>query len=257
MPLETKRVLVTVKTYPNPSRKYGETVCVAGIDLATEQWIRLYPIPFRDLDEDKKFRKYAVIEVKAEKASGDSRPESFKVDTDSIKLLEHIDTKKSWARRKEIVMPTLSSSFCEILNAAKSNLQSLGMFKPNNIKFSFEKAPQKDEIERAAYYAQLGFYNKKKKVIEAIPFVFRYSFTCHGTSVCEGHTLPIIDWELGQSYRAWRNEYKSEELLLEKIEEKWLGMMCSEKKDTYFFVGNWKQFRENFMVLGVFYPPAE
>lgn len=60
---ETKRVLVTVKAYPNLSRKYGETVCVAGIDLDTNQWIRLYPIPFRDLDSDQKFKKYNIIEV--------------------------------------------------------------------------------------------------------------------------------------------------------------------------------------------------
>jgi hypothetical protein len=31
--------------------------------------------------------------------------------------------------------------------------------------------------------------------------------------------------------------------------------MTSEKKDTYFYAGNMKRFPENFMVLGVFYPP--
>ena len=46
---EVKNVLVTVKAYPNLSRKYGETVCVAGIDLDSKQWIRLYPIPFTRL----------------------------------------------------------------------------------------------------------------------------------------------------------------------------------------------------------------
>jgi len=35
MPLETKQVLITVKAYPNPSVKYGETVCCAGIDIET------------------------------------------------------------------------------------------------------------------------------------------------------------------------------------------------------------------------------
>ncbi len=55
MNFETKKVLVTVKTYPNPSRKYQETVCVAGIDLDTKTWIRLYPIKFRDLEANKQF----------------------------------------------------------------------------------------------------------------------------------------------------------------------------------------------------------
>jgi len=33
MSIKKKEVFVTVKTYPNPSKKYRETVCVAGIDL--------------------------------------------------------------------------------------------------------------------------------------------------------------------------------------------------------------------------------
>ena len=47
----------------------------------------------------------------------------------------------------------------------------------------------------------------------------------------------------------WRYRYKNEELLLNKIKERWLSM-TSEKKDTYFYVGNMKRFPENFMVLG-------
>lgn len=43
-----ERILVTVKAYPNPSKKYIETVCVAGV-TESGQWIRLYPIPYRFL----------------------------------------------------------------------------------------------------------------------------------------------------------------------------------------------------------------
>jgi hypothetical protein len=43
---ETRRILVTVKAYPNPSSKYDETVCVAGIDVNSKEWIRLYPVPY-------------------------------------------------------------------------------------------------------------------------------------------------------------------------------------------------------------------
>ena len=42
---ETAEVMITVKTYPNPSETYGETVCVAGVrlDRGAPEWIRLYP----------------------------------------------------------------------------------------------------------------------------------------------------------------------------------------------------------------------
>ena len=257
MVLETKQVLVTVKAYPNPSKKYEETVCVAGIDLKSNKWIRLYPIPFRDLDDDKKFKKYNIIELKAEKAPADTRPESYKVDSGSIKILEHYNTvkDKNWALRKKIVLPTVSSSLCNILEENKINGKSLGMFKPQNIRFVYKKVkPEKDE-EREKYYAQGNFIKKPKKAIEDVPFDFRYAFSCDGYSDCPGHNLPIIDWEIFQSFRKWRWKYGDENTLLKKISERWLDSMCSEKTDTYFYVGNMQRFRDNFMVLGVFYPP--
>lgn len=56
------RVLITVKTYPIPSSKYDELVCTAGV-TETGDFVRLYPINFRDLPYDKQFTKYQWIEV--------------------------------------------------------------------------------------------------------------------------------------------------------------------------------------------------
>jgi hypothetical protein len=44
-----KHFLVVVKTYPNPSATYGETVCCAAIDRDAGEWARIYPITFRRL----------------------------------------------------------------------------------------------------------------------------------------------------------------------------------------------------------------
>ncbi len=107
----TRRVLITVKAYPNPSKTYVETVCSAGIEVDTSQWIRLYPVPFRDLDHPKKFKKYDIIEVKCWKAPDDHRVESYKIDMDSIKFVSHLDTKRNWESRKNIVLPTVSPPF--------------------------------------------------------------------------------------------------------------------------------------------------
>ena len=84
---EKKQVLITVKAYPNPSKKYKETVCCAGIDLANNHWIRLYPVPFRYLDSERQFKKYSIVEVICNKAVDDRRTESYKVDSTSIKIL--------------------------------------------------------------------------------------------------------------------------------------------------------------------------
>jgi hypothetical protein len=253
---EIKRVLITVKAYPNPSKKYGETVCCAGIDMDTLQWVRLYPIPYRDLDESQKFKKYTVIEVRCWKAPDDHRAESYKIDSGSIRLLSHFDTQKDkrWDSRKKIVFPTVSLSFCKILEETAIE-KSLGAFKPTDIDFQWKKSQREDEDSRQACYTQLSFWDKTKKAIEQIPFDFYYYFKCFGEPSCAGHQLPIIDWEIGQAYRDWRHKYQTQELLLQMIRQKWLGTICSAKRDVYFYVGNMQRFRDQFMVLGVFYPP--
>jgi hypothetical protein len=38
-----KKVLITVTTYPLPSRSYDELVCTAGM-LENGEWIRIYPV---------------------------------------------------------------------------------------------------------------------------------------------------------------------------------------------------------------------
>ncbi len=74
------RVLITVKAAPNPSDKYGETVCVAGInaDPMKPGWVRLYPINFRELGTDESFKKYDIATVNAKPARRDPRRESWK-----------------------------------------------------------------------------------------------------------------------------------------------------------------------------------
>ena len=252
---EIKRVLVTVKAYPNPSRKYGETICVAGIDIDTGKWVRLYPIPFRDLDEGKKFKKYTIIEVKAIKPADDKRPESYRVDAGSIKRIDHFDTKDKWERRKKVVLPIADRSMCGILKQNALTKKSLGMFKPKSVDFVSCKAKLKDDKARAACYAQLSFFDKNKKAIEAIPFEFRYQFFCDNEPSCPGHNLMIIDWEIGQSYRDWRHKYKPQDHLLTMIRKRWLELMCAPRNDVYFYVGSMHRFPSTFMVLGVFYPP--
>ncbi len=255
MSLETREVLVTVKAYPTPSKKYGETVCCAGIDVNTGEWIRLFPIPFRDLEESQRFKKYTILRVRCEKASRDRRLESYKIDIDSIEILGHLDTKKKgWQEREKIVLPTVSSSSCVISTCIRDG-RSLATLKPTHISFSWEKAPVQKQAQREACYAQLSFFDKAKEAIEHIPFRFHYCFRCAHADDCPGHKLPIVDWELGQSYRNWRYRYRNEPTLLKKIEERWLDRMCASKNNVYFYVGNMHRLPGQFLVLGVFYPP--
>jgi len=76
-----ENLLILTKTYPTPSRSYRETVCVAAIN-ENKEFRRLYPVLYRDLEENKKFRRWQWITAKITRARSDKRPESYNIDND-------------------------------------------------------------------------------------------------------------------------------------------------------------------------------
>jgi hypothetical protein len=132
--LPNARVLITVKTYPLPSRSYTELVCTAGL-LNGEKWIRMYPIPYRFLQDQQKYPKYSWIELNLTRKKDDFRPESYspKLGVDEpIKVFEHIGTANEWAARKSYVLKEVFTSMSELIALAKDPNQrkSLATLKP-------------------------------------------------------------------------------------------------------------------------------
>ena len=84
---QMRRVFITVKTYPTLSKKYDELVCTAGI-LDDGSWVRVYPLPFRKLDYENRYRKYQWMELPLIKNESDPRPESYKItDISKVQLI--------------------------------------------------------------------------------------------------------------------------------------------------------------------------
>jgi hypothetical protein len=102
MPRE--RILVTVKTYPTLSKKYGETVCTAGL-REDGTWVRLHPVPFRRLDETEQYSKYDWLECDLIKNNGDPRPESYRpIDVKHLSAVGHMDTNDNWRERRRLFL---------------------------------------------------------------------------------------------------------------------------------------------------------
>lgn len=258
-----EKILILVKAYPQPSEKYGESVCTAGI-TPSGRWIRLYPVDFRNLAIENKFEKWRWIEADIIKSS-DPRPESHKINHDTIANLHSVDTSEYWKQRKEIILPLCLSSLEELQELHDSKKTSLGIFKPKQIEeliikpTSSEWSEKKQEaLDRAVN--QSALFTKRKvalKPIEKMPYKFSYKFTCHAPD-CKGHTLQILDWEINQSYRKWRREYSSEQVALTKIQEKYF-VEFTQKRDLYFIMGTLRsmdRFRQ-FSIIGLFYPPKQ
>ncbi len=105
--MKAKDILILIKTYPEISRKYTETVCTAGIIADTKELVRLYPVRYRYLAGKNRFSKYQWIKAKLKKAKSDIRPESYKLDEDSITLGGKIGTSGNWRERKQWVQCVL------------------------------------------------------------------------------------------------------------------------------------------------------
>jgi len=113
---QTEEVLMVVKTYPTPSRTYGELVCTAGIRLRDMKWIRIYPYPFRLLGQDNRFAKWSVMSMPLAKATDDPRPDSYNlIDSNQIKLVRSYPTGDVyWSERMKFIRSTALPSVSEL-----------------------------------------------------------------------------------------------------------------------------------------------
>ncbi|MEP7127675.1 MAG: hypothetical protein ABI729_02355 [Chitinophagales bacterium] len=133
--------MITVTTYPLPSRSYDELVCTAGI-LESGEWIRIYPVPLSfliDLKGSGKMKnvKYTWIELELNRRTEDFRPESYSpkhYDFRDLEIRDRLDTESNWAKRKEICLTKIYTNKAKLLkdSTAPTNV-SLATFKPSKI----------------------------------------------------------------------------------------------------------------------------
>lgn len=250
-------VLITVKAYPNPSKSLGEAACLAGV-TRDGKFARLYPVPFRDLEDDQQFTKYQWIRVRARPAKDDPRPETFRPDFSSIRVQgKPLSTRNAWAARRDIVMPLRSASMCDIQDAQARDRTSLGFFQPAEV-LDIETEHEESPTWQPGEWERLGqrdlFLTREKKPLEKIPVSFFYRFRCDGCRNKEPHRMKIIDWELAQ---LWRNQRRvhDEQTAIDRVRDHFLRDLCAPTKDTHFFTGSVAQHPTSFLILGVFWPP--
>ena len=252
------RVLIAVKTYPIPSATYDELVCTAGVTEGGE-FVRLYPINFRDLPWDRQYRKYQWIEVAAKKHVGrDTRKESYRPDCETVEPIgEPIDTKNNWSQRAKYLLKNEARSMEELHERQDVDRTSLGVFRPKVIHDLIIK--REDEDWKAGFKNALAqarlFENRKasKQPPRKVPFKFQYQFECDDPR-CNGHQMMIEDWEVGALYWRLRDQGLESDVAAAQVRQKFLGDICSPDKDTRFIVGTILAHPKSWVVIGLFYP---
>ena len=248
-------ILILVKTYPSPSRKYIETCCTAGIDDQGNM-IRIYPVPFRLLQEEKQYKKWQWVEGDTMESKADKRPESRKIDYTAMKALDL--RIQDWPEKiKWLNKCPRFGSVTEIDEARMKTGLSLGIIKPTSIldlEFQSEEPDwTPDQLEKLTQQlTQDDLFTEVSaaaeiKQLEKIPYGFYYHFTCPGSDKPE--RIRITDWEIYQLYRnvcgAPNWQKKMREMYVEKY----------GAKDVYLILGNHHRFQNQWLCIGVVAAP--
>lgn len=266
-----ERILIAVKTYPTLSKKYGELVCTAGF-RADGSWVRIYPVPFRKLDDYLRYKKWVWVELDLTRNTRDPRPESYRpTNLEGMKIVDEVSPGDDWANRRDIVMrlAAVHDNMGRLIDLAnKENTLSLAVFSPSKIvDLVVEEVERnwdsdtinilKNEALQGDLFASPEDIRTEFNVVPKVPYKFSYRFA---DAIGRESTLMIEDWEIGQLYwnclkRCGGDEAKAVAL----VKDKYLTEFTT-KRDVSLFLGTTRQYHgwatNPFVIVGVFYPPA-
>ena len=266
--LETqrKRVFITVKAYPLPSRSYTELVCTAGL-LEDGTWIRIYPVPFRFLEDKSKYQKYQWIDIDLIRNTEDFRPESYRPanpDLSDIEIVQVVGTgiHRDWKVSREYCCKEVYTNLTTLIeDSKKPKLKSLATFKPTRIlgfKVEEDEPEWKDQWLALRKQGDL-FVDKNSKdlsPVRKLPYKFKYRIIDN-----EGRksTMMIEDWEIGALYwNCLAHAEGNEADAIAKVRQRYFDEFIT--KDIHLFLGTTKQYhgyaKNPFVIIGVFYPPV-
>ena len=258
-----------VKAAPVITDSLDESMCVAGIErepwsAQPGSWVRIFPVPFRDLADSEKFRKYERVRVKVRRDNTDRRAESWRpaLGGELQILADPLSTADSWSERRALIESVAELTMCELIrqNGAGhgDGIPSLAAVRPAAPPELKIVERDREQLRRwqsradavAATPSLFDDPAAPRRPLEVIPWRFQYAYRCL-ESDCRGHTQTIVDWELIAFYQRVKNspDWRA------AMTRRWRDDLWTDK-DSLVFVGNQHQHPQGFLILGVFWPPA-
>lgn len=217
---------------------------------------RIFPVPFRLLDGGQRFKKWEWIDAKLTTTSKDQRPESRRIDVDSVVRFGHvIGTDGEWAERLRWVEPHVVQSFAALEKRRKETGETLGLLCPSRI-LSLEIKPVEQPDWTAQDLEKLtrdGLFDspsvKARPPLRKMPFDFYYRYEIETASGVETHRHKLTDWEIGALYWNCHGKPNCEGLLRQKLETEFSA------KRLIFLMGTVHRFPDQWLIVGLIYPP--
>jgi hypothetical protein len=190
--------VVLIKAAPQVGQRHGETVCCAGLDMYGN-WLRLYPVSFRQLDEAQKFARWDRVRLKWRLPHDDRRPESRRVDQQSIEIVGKLKESERAA--------LLGRAIVTGVEKVREKGKSLALLKPEFREFVIER--KTDEEFRAdqkrfdAIRAQNDLFAKEVTPYSPCPYRFKYRYRSD-----DGDRFGTCqDWEIEATFYLWSKRY--------------------------------------------------
>lgn len=237
--MEVERSVILVKAWPQPSAKYGETVCCAGV-TPEGQWRRLFPIRYRHLAGEKQFSRWDQVEYQPRIPAADRRPESRTVDESSLKKVGQMKPASRADFFNGLIMPSFA--------AAADRGDSLTLIRPDAFEFVWKKKPASeidaDKERRAKTLRQGSLFDQELAAIDPCPYDIRMKFT----DAAGRHDMACGDWETAATFFKWGREY-GEEAALEKLKARYEGEYADA--GVVFALGTMAKHPKTWILLGI------
>lgn len=254
---QRRRIRILVKAFPQPSKKYEETVCCAGVTEDGKELLRLFPIRYRRLAKGEQFDRYDLVELTMTKATSDARPESYHIDEASIRLIEK--DKLADESKVRLWRPFIAPSIGVLSEENKAKGRSLGIIKPQPetlkfvVKDAIDSSADDQEVANLVFNQQASLLEEPLKPLERPKHSFYYQFTCTDPSRCtcanNPHNHQIHDWEVQATYFNYMLKYKTEEEVLVKMAQKYQDEF--PRRNLHFILGTMAAHPRTFIIIGL------
>lgn len=181
-----------MKALPHRSSNYFETVCCAGVGHDAK-WRRLYPVPFRILEDTQKFGRWHWVNYEFTDPAHDGRKESQKVVPETIA----VGSKLNRAERSRLASALTRESVAD----AFSRNETLTLIRPVDVTFSWlrktEQALDDERRKHADLVRQISMFDRAAPPYEPCPFEFRFKWV---TEAGQAHSHTCDDWETSAAF---------------------------------------------------------
>jgi hypothetical protein len=226
-----KKVLIIGRASPEPSKKHIETVCTGGIAESGELF-RLYPIPLRYLEEEKRYKQWSWAEFEIRKSTSDKRKESYVVRPDTINVLGQVEseTERFHLLSKGIVPDR------EKLDAMRQeDRTSIGLVEID-VQDLVSKVRRKEWAKEKPYIKQSHLYVEKKP-LEQPSIELQIKFRCKNNKECKAHQCSLIGWEYSEGLRNFTAKYGGLDGAFLRLKEVFSTRYMNSAKRTFALMG--------------------